>query len=560
MSSRTHGVVPYPIELVEQYRAEGIWGGRTIPQELAATAERLPNELALVTVGARWTYAELVRRVDSIAAGLIRIGLTPGDSVVLQVTNTEHAVAAFYGILRAGLVPVCTLAIHRSQEIGQISRLTGAVAHLVQADLSKFDLVEFALQMRQVRPELTTLLTIGAPVGAPGSRIEDLERTTISAVEQFELDQIARTTDLAAPAILQLSGGTTGLPKVIPRLHEEYWYNGRVTAEWWDLDHTDNLAFVLPLSHNAAIANGLFASHSIGATLLLGLPPASAILPLMAKERASWLLASPGLMTDYLSHPDFEAAFSGVETLVLSAARVDRDLFDSLESRGVHVTQAFGMTEGQFIFTPRDASTELRAATVGVPISPFDEIRLYEPETENEVEPGSPGELCVRGPYTIRGYLNEPERNAQAFTADGFYRTGDIAELKRFGGEISYALEGRIKDLINRGGEKINAEEVELILMQHPAIADVALVAMPDVRLGERPCAFIVGRPGADVLELSDLCGFLEAAGLAKFKWPERIETIDVLPRTQIGKIAKNVLRAQLEGGRDTRQISSVPL
>jgi len=551
MSSSLSGVVPYPQELIESYRADGVWGGRTIAQELAATTGRYPDNLALATPGARWTYRELMGHVDAIAAGLVRVGLKPGDPVIMQVTNSALGVATWYGILRAGLVPVCTLASHRAAEIGQIARQTGAVAHLVQADAPKFDLVAFALGMRSDVPALTTLLTIGAKDDQPGHRIEDFDSTVPGTHEIERLDEIGRQADLAAPAIFQLSGGTTGIPKVIPRLHEEYWYNGRSTARWWGLDETDRLAFALPLVHNAAIANSLFASHSIGAALVLAVPPADVLLPLMVREKATWLLASPGLMIDYQAHPQFEAAFSGIRTLVLSAARVDRPLFDQLEARGLHITQAFGMTEGMFLFTPSDGSADLRAGSIGVPISPLDEVRLYEPDTEIEVPPGEPGELCVRGPYTIRGYFNAEERNAQSFTADGFYRSGDIAVHRRFADGWSYSLEGRVKDLINRGGEKINAEEIEIAMMAHPSIAEVALVAMPDARLGERACAFVVLAPGCEAIGLDELGLFLEQAGLAKFKWPERVEVIDALPRTQIGKIAKALLRERVSGGVD---------
>jgi 2,3-dihydroxybenzoate-AMP ligase len=549
MSSSTPGLVPYPEELVERYRADGIWGGRTIPHELAVTADRYPDNLAVATPSDRWTYAELVERADAIAAGLLRIGLNPGDPIIMQVTNSALGVAAWYGILRAGLVPVCTLAIHRAQEIRQITGLTGAVVHLVQANLPKFDLIAFAAEMHDEIPSLATLLTIGASVDTAGTRIEDLADVRATELERERLDQIAQNTDLTLPAIFQLSGGTTGIPKVIPRLHEEYWYNGRSTSKWWGLDETDRLAFALPLVHNAAIANALFASHSIGAALILGTPPADVLLPLMAREHATWVLASPGLMIDYQTHPQFEAAFADIKTLVISAARLDRPLFDELEGRGIHVTQALGMTEGMFLFTPTKASPDLRASTIGVPISPLDEVKLFEPDTEIEVAPGEPGELCVRGPYTIRGYLNSPERNAQAFTPDGFYRSGDIAVYRRFGDEWSYSLEGRVKDLINRGGEKINAEEIEIALLAHPHIVDIALVAMPDARLGERACAFVVLAPGVHQIALSELCEFLEAAGLAKFKWPERVEVIESLPRTQVGKIAKALLREQVAGG-----------
>ena len=149
---------------------------------------------------------------------------------------------------------------------------------------------------------------------------------------------------------------------------------------------------------------------------------------------------------------------------MLTAARVPRPVFDELTGRGVHVTQAFGMSEGLFLFTPLDAPADLRAETVGVPISPLDEVRVLRPGTEVEVAEGETGELAARGPYTIRGYLAAPDRDREAFTAEGFYRSGDLVRARRYEGTLSYSIEGRVKDLIDRGGEKINAEEVELLV------------------------------------------------------------------------------------------------
>jgi non-ribosomal peptide synthetase component E (peptide arylation enzyme) len=263
----------------------------------------------------------------------------------------------------------------------------------------------------------------------------------------------------------------------------------------------------------------------------------------MEQGRATWLMSPPGLMTGYLAHPRFDAAFSHVRACVITAATLARPLFDAITERGVHVVQAFGMTEGLFMFTPPDASATLRATTIGVPISPLDEVVLLEPGSLRPAAPGQAGELCVRGPYTVRGYLDAPELDALAFTPDGFYRSGDLVMPHDIDGVTAYSLEGRIKDLINRGGEKVSAEEVEHILLRHPACAEVALVAMPDERLGERACAFLVVREGSVAPTLGELQLFLESAGLAKYKWPERLEVVTALPRTAIGKIAKNVLR-----------------
>ncbi|MFE9191805.1 AMP-binding protein [Micromonospora sp. NPDC007208] len=539
--------VPYPAASADRYRAEGLWQPRTIPGALRETVRAHPDRMAVVTPGVRWTYAELDRHSDAIAAGLLDAGLHPGESVILQITNSALAVATWYGLLKAGLLPVCTLAIHRRHEIEEIARQTHASAHLVQADLRGFDLVAFADEIRRLVPSIRLLATIGGRPGASGQeRIEDLVDRPLSDAQAARLAQIDANTDLDAPAVLQLSGGTTGVPKVIPRLHPEYWYNAVATARWWGFTPQDRLGFGLPLVHNAGATNAVHAAHSVGAALLLATPVADDLLALMDDERATWFMSPPGLMNEYLRHPRFDGAFASVHNCVLTAAKVSRELFDAIEARGVHVTQAFGMTEGLFLFTPRDASPQVRATTVGVPISPLDEVVVLEPGTLRQTPPGEIGELCARGPYTVPGYLGVPVGTDSAFTPDGFYRSGDLVRAHHLDGLVAYSIEGRVKDLINRGGEKVNAEEVERILLGHELVLDAALVAMPDERLGERACAYLVCRPGGPLPTLDDVRDYLEEFGLARFKWPERIEFVDALPRTPIGKISKQWLREDI--------------
>jgi 2,3-dihydroxybenzoate-AMP ligase len=182
---------------------------------------------------------------------------------------------------------------------------------------------------------------------------------------------------------------------------------------------------------------------------------------------------------------------------------------------------------------------------VGTPVAADDEIRILEPGTENELDDGEVGELCCRGPYTIPGYFDAPDHNREAFTSDGFYRTGDLAAITIIDGERYLSIEGRIKDLINRGGEKINAEELELLLLAHPGVANAAVVAMPDPRLGERTCAYLVATDG-EPLPLSDIQAHLAQLGVAKFKWPERLEWASSLPHTNVNKIDKKRLRAEI--------------
>jgi 2,3-dihydroxybenzoate-AMP ligase len=210
---------------------------------------------------------------------------------------------------------------------------------------------------------------------------------------------------------------------------------------------------------------------------------------------------------------------------------------------GVPCVQQFGMGEGLCAGMSLDDSRVMRRDTVGYVLSEEDEARVVNADGE-DCPVGEPGELWVRGPYTIRGYWNDPERNAVAFTPDGFYKTGDVMTFQEVDGRRCLVVGGRIKDLINRGGEKINAEEVEEAIGRHPEVREVALVAMPDRKFGERGCAYVVARQPDSSPTLADLTELLKLLGLAKYKWPERLEIIEVLPRTQIGKVEKARLRA----------------
>jgi 2,3-dihydroxybenzoate-AMP ligase len=232
--------------------------------------------------------------------------------------------------------------------------------------------------------------------------------------------------------------------------------------------------------------------------------------------------------------------------MVLSGTKVPPELFGKIEAIGVWSGQLFGMAEGFFGLTEIDAPRRARLATVGTPLSELDEFRILEPGTEDELPDGSTGELSCRGPYTPPGYFGAAEHNAVAFTSDGFYRTGDLATVITIDGTRYLSIDGRIKDVINRGGEKINAEEIELLLLRHPGVRQAAVVAMPDPRLGERTCAYLVAQD--QPVSLDEIRTHLAALGVAKFKWPERLEWIDELPRSNIGKVDKKALRQRIAG------------
>lgn len=527
---RDDRLVRYPAELVAVYRGEGLWGTRTIADEVHAVAREHPERPAVIALDGRLTFRELDERTDLLAAGLAGRGLLPGDPVLFQVTNRLASVVAWYGVLKAGLVPVCTLAAHRGHEIGAISRRVGAVGHLVEAGL-----VGFALAQRRDHPTLREVLVLDelAALGA------DLDRR--GARESVE--KIQAGIDPDAVAAFQLSGGTTGVPKVIPRLHAEYWYNAAEYARSWGWTPDTRVAHLIPLIHNAGITCALHAAHSAGACLVLGSADLDESLPLMAAARVTHVLLGHGHF-GAVAHPGFAAAAAALTQVVLSGTKVPPDLFDDLEARGLWSGQLFGMGEGLLLTTRPGAPRLARATTVGTPISARDEIRVLEPGTEDEVPDGEVGELVCRGPYTLRGYFDAAEHNARAFTSDGCYRTGDLASIQEIDGVRYVSIDGRIKDLINRGGEKINAEEVELLLLRHPRIRAAAVVAMPDPRLGERTCAYVVV-DGAE-LALPEVQEHFAALEVAKFKWPERVEHLTEIPRTLVGKIDKKRLAADI--------------
>lgn len=539
------GLPAYLPELATRYRDAGYWGDETIPTALHRVAVEHQTATALVTPERRISYGELDRRTDQIACGLLGLGLRPGDAVTLQLDNTAETVEVWYGLLKAGLIPVCTLSRHRHHEIDEIAGLVGARAHVVQADLPSFDGVAFAREVAERVPSVTHLLTTRAMSTDPWTdRVEDLGVVCDAGAARAQVASVQSARSADETAVYQLSGGTTARPKVIPRRHCEYLYNVRARIDRWRVTRDDVLGYVLPLVHNAGIQTSLHLAHLLGTPLVLCDPNPDAFLRFFADEGVTRTLLPSGFAAQLAHRDDFAAMTRGLTALGFSLGKVPPSLFDLVTGLGATVIQEFGMGEGLIMTHALDDPEEARRVTVGYPLSPHDEVRLRDP-LGKDVPLGEPGELHVRGPYTIPGYLNEPERNAEAFDEQSFYATGDVLIAREFGGRVHYLVEDRTKDLVNRGGEKINSAEVEMLLLEHPAVREAAIVAMPDERLGERACAYLAvdGVPPT----LDELRDYLERLGVARFKWPERVEVVEALPRTPVGKVAKNLLREDVE-------------
>ena len=541
--------VPFPPERIEQYRRDGLWTGETLGDALRRAARAHPDRAALITVDTRLTHAELDELSESFAAGLLATTpLRTGDRVMFQLGNEAETVVAYYGCVKAGIVPVCTLPQHGEREIGQLAEHTGARGHLVQADFRHRDLVGLGTRLQRAVAGLETLIVVRG--SAPGAAHAYDAILAAGRSPQARAALAAVTVDPRALVVLQLSGGTTGLPKVAPRRHEEYVYNARVWAQALDLTEQTVLLHPLPIMHNAGIAAALQPAHLVGGACVIapsGDP--GPVLELIARERVSVMpVVPPAVAIRMLEHPQARHTdLSSVARFVIGGQRPSVDLIERLERElGIRALQMFGMAEGMFLYTPPDAPERARLHTVGTPISPADEVRVLDVAGEDEVPDGTIGELACRGPYTIPGYYRAAQHNAATFTADGFYRTGDLVTRHVLDGRPYYAIDGRIKDVINRGAEKIHAEEVEELLVRHPDVRNAALVAMPDPVLGERICAYLVLADDAATPTVASTSAFLLDQGLAKFKLPERIEVVAAFPLTNVGKVSKKDLRADV--------------
>jgi 2,3-dihydroxybenzoate-AMP ligase len=544
------GVTPFPAEFAARYRELGYWEDRPLFDGFTAALVRYSGRVAVVDETGPLTYRELDERSEQLARVLLDIGLRPLDRIVVQLPNTAVFPIFYFALQRIGAVPVLALPGHRKREITQFAAISGARALAVPAAVPTsgraFDFTAMAAGVMADRPGLRLCLVQGlddVPNDPRFVRLEDLlsrePATPREALEQIRIDP-------DDPALFLLSGGTTGIPKLIPRTHNDYLYNSRIAAAVCEIGVGDVLLDVLPIEHNLPLGcPGLQGFLLSGGTVVLGTSTRPRdVFELIQRHRVTHIHLVPALLIRWIDDPSIsEYDLTSLRVIQSGGQRLQPEVRLRAERAlpGCFIQENFGMAEGLIMFVRSSDPVDIRRETCGRPASPADEVYLVDADG-NVVPDGSPGELVVRGPYTLRGYFRSPEHNARAFTPDGFYRSGDLLRKLPNG---NYVVEGRVKDLINRGGEKISAEEVENLILGHEAVLNVACVPYPDPVLGERMCACVVLRPGF-ALELAELVTFLRGFEIASFKLPERLECLDALPLSGFGKVSKKDLTAML--------------
>lgn len=533
------GFVPFPQDRADVYRRAGYWTGRPLDSILTEAAATWPDRPAVIDSAGTYTFSELNAAADRVAAGLADLGIRPGDRVLLQLPNSCQFAVALFGLLRAAAVPVMCLPGHRTAELGHFADVSGAVALIVADEAGGFDYRDMARRLAAEHPSLQHVIVDG----------DNGPFVAWPSIRDFDGPPVDRAAvDPGHPALLLVSGGTTGLPKLIARTHDDYVYNAVACARACEMTAEDAYLVALPAGHNFPLAcPGLLGSMTVGApTVFTSDPSPENAFALIDRYRITVTGLVNALAKLWAQACEWEPVLpTSLRFVQVGGSRMSpEEARFILERLTPGMSQIFGMAEGMLNFTRPGDPEDVVVHTQGRPMSPHDEMRVVD-ESGEQVPPGEEGELLVRGPYTLNGYYRADDANARSFSPDGFYRTGDRVRIFADGPRAGYVeVVGRIKDVIHRGGETVSATDLEDHLHTHPAIYAAAAVALPDQYLGEKICAAVIfrGKP----ITLAELNSFLDERGASKHARPDVLMPVPSLPTTAVGKVDKKQLVAQL--------------
>ncbi len=519
----------WPDEFARRYREKGYWQDLPLTEILTRHADS--DALAIIDGERRITYRQFQQCVNNLAAALQAQGIQRGETALVQLGNVAEFYITFFALLQVGVAPVNALFSHQRSELNAYaSQIEPAllIADRAHGLFTGDDFLNtFVEQHRSVRVVLL--------------RGEGLETAIARPAENF----IASPTPADEVAFFQLSGGSTGTPKLIPRTHNDYYYSIRRSNEICGISAQTRYLNALPAAHNFAMSSpgtlGIFMAG--GCVVLANDPSATLCFPLIEQHQITVTSLVPpavSLWLQAIAEGVGNAQLASLQLLQVGGARLSATLAARIPAEmGCQLQQVFGMAEGLVNYTALDDAPERIMNTQGRPMCPDDEVWVAD-EHGNPLPRGEVGRLMTRGPYTFRGYYKSPEHNASAFDANGFYCSGDLIAIDEQG---YITVQGREKDQINRGGEKIAAEEVENLLLRHEAVIHAALVSMEDSLLGEKSCAYLVVKQPLRAVEVRR---FLREQGVAEFKLPDRVECLEALPLTPVGKVDKKQLRLWL--------------
>lgn len=511
-----------------------VWGKSTLSQALVDWEKNYSNKIAVVDGDKEITYKKLLHDMNNYASGLIKHGFKKGDKIVLQIPNSYEFVALSFAMFKIGVIPIMALPAHREIELKGIIKNSQAKAYIIKDKYLGYDFVKLAKELKNGLTSSLDVFVIGEIGGFKSIDILN---------DKNDIEEIKVDIDYKEMALLLLSGGTTGIPKLIPRRHTDYLYVANKMAKICNMDSDTVYLASLPIAHNFPLGcPGLVGTLSVGGKVVMCKTTSpDEILPLIEEQGVTVTGLVPAMA---LMCVDFIKDYDDYNLDSLKVLQVGGSVLDSKTARNISNTfgcklqQIFGIAEGLICCTSLDDEDEVIYNCQGTPISDMDEVLIVD-EDENEVEVEYYGELIVRGPYTIHGYYNLEKVNKDCINKNGFFKTGDKARKLKNG---NYQIAGRIKEMINRAGEKITPFELENILLKNDHIKDVQVVGVKDDFLGERICVFILNNYKKK-LSLEDIRMFLLKKGVATFKLPDQILYVEDWPLTSVGKISKNKLR-----------------
>jgi cyclohexanecarboxylate-CoA ligase len=510
------------------------WNDETLRDWVERAHNEAPQRIAVASPATALTYSELHTRTRALADFFRNLGLGRGDVIATQLPNTLEFVLTYLASSYIGAVLQTLHMPYRGAETEPLLRFSGAKAFVCVAAAKDHHPAEFALSLRERHRQLRYVISVGddVPAGAlafPG--------TNALAAHPFERAQASD------PFLLLFTSGTVAAPKGVPIPYRKFLANARLSAPELAIDGDSTLLSAAPFTHLYGLFSINLALAARATTLLLPMFTPSAFAATLDALRPSGAFVGPAHLVACLNAGLLTPErLSSLRFMMISGSVCPPQLAHVVQDRmqSGKVLQLWGMTELQAgTFTRPGDSLSVRTSGVGR-ASPGTELRVA--EQDHVLTSGQEGELQVRGCSVFDGYLGNDVATTSAFTADGWFRTGDLARLDAHG---NVTLTGRLKDLINRGGIKFNPVDVEIIIDRHPAVIQCAVVAMADQALGERACCFAVLKQGAD-LDLAELCRWLAQHDVAKVKWPERLELIDELPLTPTRKVKKSELAERL--------------
>ena len=544
MTTLLEGCTPYKQEDAEKYNRLRWWPGLTLGDLLDRAADIYPDKEAFVDGKSRLTFSQAREKTDRLAVGLMELGIKPLDRVLLQLPNWNEFVFAYFALQKIGAITVLLIDRYRQYEINHLVRLSGATAWVVARRYDKVDYMPVIEDVLKESPQMERVVLARAEGGEPFASIEELIRQNKRSEENIRRLAGVRP-DPMQVAHMGVTGGTTGTPKVVPRTHNSIVCSSEYCARAWEMDIHDNCLVAGPIGHDLTFSKGLLGSvPTFGKTTFLDSTDMDDVCKAIETEKITVIVWVPTLSArlvhfERLGNYDM----SSLRGVHCGGGSSLPDMVRGVhEKLGARFFNAYGGTEGMTTITRSGDDLETILHTVGKPTCPYDTYKVIGPDGEI-LPPDTPGELLLKGPGVFTGYYNAPGENALVFTRDGFFRTGDVAKISNEG---YITLTGRIKDMINRGGESISATEIEKLIIDHPGVAQVAVVAMPDPDLGEKVCAYVQPVAGMRIT-FDDIISYLKGRKVSVLQLPERIEFIEAFPYTKAEKIDKSALRADIE-------------